>query len=106
MRSKAYILQNFCIIDSMKLYNQGLTFLYNTFYQGGTILPGGGGGGPPGPSPGYASAYVMSFIFKWFNAFFGSVKYVHNSIPQTLCLSFELFEGQAKQVSDRVVVFT
>jgi hypothetical protein len=46
MRSKAYILQNFCIIDSMKQYNQGFPFLYNTFYQGGgKILPGGGG--PP-----------------------------------------------------------
>jgi hypothetical protein len=43
MRSKAYILQKFCIIDSMKLYNQGFPFLYNTFYQGGPkILPGGG----------------------------------------------------------------
>jgi hypothetical protein len=31
------------IIDSMKLYNQGFPFLYNTFYQGGgKILPGGG----------------------------------------------------------------
>ena len=46
MRSKAYILQSFCIIDSMKLYNQGFPFLYNTFYQGGpNILLGG-----PGPS--------------------------------------------------------
>jgi hypothetical protein len=42
MRSKTYILQNFCIIDSMKLYKQGFPFLYNTFYQGGNILPGGG----------------------------------------------------------------
>jgi hypothetical protein len=59
MRSKACILQNFCIIDSMKLYNQGFPFLYNTFYQVGTkILPGGAG--PPGPSPGYASEGMAS----------------------------------------------
>jgi hypothetical protein len=43
MHSKAYILQNVCIIDSMKLYNQGFPFLYNTFHQAPPpqILPGG-----------------------------------------------------------------
>ena len=61
MRSKAYILQNFCIIDSMKLYNQGFHFLYNTFYQGGKILPGVGGR-PPDPSPGYASDCTLVII--------------------------------------------
>jgi hypothetical protein len=51
MHSKAYILQNFCIIDSMKLYNQGFPFLYNKFYQGGANCAGGGGGaGPPPPA--------------------------------------------------------
>jgi hypothetical protein len=60
MGSKAYILQNFCIIDSMKLYNQGFPFLYNTFYQGAPkILPEGGGS--PGPGPGYASA----LLYEW-----------------------------------------
>ena len=56
MRSKAYILQSFCIIDSMKLYNQGFPFLYNTFYQGwGQNFAEGGGkilprAGPPAPA--------------------------------------------------------
>ena len=46
-----YILQNFCIIDSMKLYNQGFPFLYNTFYQGSPkILPGGEGVANPAPA--------------------------------------------------------
>ena len=54
MRSKAYIPQNFCIIGSMKLYNEGFPFLYNTFYQEGPkILPGGG-------IPGYASGAARS----------------------------------------------
>jgi hypothetical protein len=58
MRNKAYILQNFCIIDSMNLYNQGFPFLYNTFYQGGG-QKFYQGAGSPGTSPGYASGIAM-----------------------------------------------
>jgi hypothetical protein len=52
MRSKAYILHNFCIIDSMKLYNQGFPFLYNTFYQVGVGWAKfcQGGQAPPAPA--------------------------------------------------------
>ena len=61
MRRKAYILQNFCIIDSMKLYNQQFPSLYNTFYQaGGKNFARGAG--PPGPSPDYDSV-SNTFLF-------------------------------------------
>ena len=60
MRSKAYIQQNFCIIDSMKLYNQGFPFLYNIFYQGAqNFASGGGGGGAPTPAPALATPLLV-----------------------------------------------
>jgi hypothetical protein len=56
MRSKAYILQNICIVDSMKLYNIQYA-----------LSRGGGGGifaiGGQATSPGYASDYVLRFCY-------------------------------------------
>jgi hypothetical protein len=64
MRSKAYILQNFCIIDSMKLYNQGFPFLYNTFYQGGGQ---NFARGRRAPRPQLWLRLCLEHTAKWFN---------------------------------------
>jgi hypothetical protein len=60
MRSKAYILQNFCIIDSMKLHNERFPFLYNTFYQwGGWQNFARGVGGLVHPAPALATPLIV-----------------------------------------------